>query len=695
MSPFRHFPVFIFCVASFAHAQTSPGAAPNPASPPPHPPDEVHRLDKVVVSAGLDQKTAFDLAQGTSVLTGEELHRLAQATLGETLSGTAGVASSSHGPGASRPIIRGLGGDRIRVLDNGIGALDASNVSPDHQTAIEPLFATRIEVLRGPSTLLYGNSAVGGAVNVINNSIPDPASEGKVRGAAELRGGGAAHERAAVLSAGGGTGGFAAHVNALKQKTSDLRIPGVARIDGDAPASQPAGRLPGSASETASGSIGGAMAWGGGHAGGAVTHYKTEYGVPNGEDTRIKMRQTRFDLEGNITQTFGAFRGAKGRLGAGDYTHSELGSGAIVNTTFKNKAWEGRLELAHLPVGAVSGTIGVQGARSDFSAVGEEVVTPPSLTESGAVFAVEEVKLGEIGSLQFGGRYEGRTIKLGEVDPALPVVPGYAARSGQERKSGAPSGSLGLVLRPAKDWSIGANFAYTERGPTAQELFSNGPHGGTGSYEVGSAALAKEKSTGFDLTVRRRAGFVTGAVSAFLNRFRGYIFEEELPATAIPEKNTGGELTPFQFVARNAKFYGYEAELSFHLVDETSRHVHLDLLTDYVRAEQTTNHQPLPRIPPRRHGARLSYEDGRWGAEFEVRYAARQNRFTADESATSAYTLVNANVSYLIPAERVSYELFVRGKNLTNEEAREHTSFLKEFAPQPGRGVLGGVRMTF
>ncbi|MDO8540143.1 MAG: TonB-dependent receptor [Opitutaceae bacterium] len=688
MFPFRNFPIFVLCIASFAHAQTPPGAsAPAPASPPAHAPDEIHRLDKVVVSAGPDQKTAFDLAQGTSVLTGEELHRLAQATLGETLNGTAGVASSYYGPGASRPIIRGLGGDRIRVLDSGIGALDASNVSPDHQTAIEPLFASRIEVLRGPSTLLYGSSAVGGVVNVINNSIPDTTPEGKAHGAAR--------ERAAVLSVGGGANGFAAQVNALKQKASDLRIPGVARIDEDAPASQPAGRLPGSASDTSSGSIGGTMFWGGGRAGGAVTHYETEYGVPNGEDTSIKMRQTRFDLEGNITQPFGAFRSAKGRLGAGDYTHSEIGGGAIVNTTFKNKAWEGRFELAHLPLGAVTGTVGVQGARSDFSAVGEEVVTPPSLTESGAVFAVEEVKLGAIVSLQFGGRYEGQKIRLGEVDPALPAVPGYAARTGQKRKFGAPSGSLGLVLRPAKDWSIGANLAYTERVPTAQELFSNGPHGGTGTYEVGTAALDNEKSTGFDLSVRRRAGFVTGAVSAFVNRFRGYIFEDELPATAIPEENTGGELTPFQFVARNAKFHGYEAELSFHLVDETTRHVHLDLMSDYVRAEQTTDHQPLPRIPPRRHGVRLSYEDGRWTAEIEARHAARQNRFTADETTTSAYTLLNLNVTYLIPSERVSYELFVRGKNLTNEEVREHTSFLKEFAPQPGRGVLGGVRMTF
>lgn len=695
MFPFRIPYIPLFCTAGLLAAQTPLGLPATGASPPAHPPDEIHRLDKLVVSAGLDHKAAFDLAQGTSVLTGEELHRLVQATLGETLNGIPGVASTYYGPGASRPIIRGLGGDRIRVLTSGIGALDAANVSPDHRSAVEPLFASRIEVLRGPSTLLYGSSAVGGAVNVINNNIPDTAPEpGALRGAAEIRGGGPARERAAVISAGGGTPRFATHINALKQRTRDLRIPGVARIDSDAPADQPAGTLPGSASETSSGSVGGTMFWGHGRAGGAISRSETEYGVPNGEDISIRMRQTRFDLEGSVTQPFGVFRSAKARLGAGDYTHSEVAGAATVNTTFTNKAWEGRLELAHAARGGVTGTIGLQGMRSDFAAEGEEVVTPPSLTQSGAVFALESLKLGEKVSVEIGGRVEGQKIKLGRVSPELPMVTGYAARSGQIKKFAAPSGSVGLVVRPAKDWSIGANLAYTERVPTVQELFSNGPHGGTGTYEVGSAALGNEKSTGFDVSVRRRAGFVTGALSGFVNRFDGYIFEEKLPANALPMERTG-ELTPFQFVARNATFQGYEAELSFHLVDQSPRHVHLNVMTDYVRAEQTTDHQPLPRIPPRRHSVSLAYDDGRLGAEFEVRHAVRQNRFTEHESATPASTVLNLSVTYLIPTKRVSFEVFARGTNLTDEEVREHTSFLKEFAPQSGRGVLGGVRMTF
>jgi len=692
MSAFRHFPFFILCVASLSRAQTPPPPAASPA--PPRDKDHVLHLDKFVVSAGHDPKTAFDLAQGTSVLAGEDLHRLAQATLGETLNGLPGVSSTYYGPGASRPVIRGLGGDRIRVLDNGVGALDASNVSPDHNTALEPLFASRIEVLRGPSTLLYGSSAIGGAVNVIGNAIPGTAPDGRARGALELRGGGAARERAAVLSLGGGDKNFATQVNALKQKSRDLRIPGMARIDADAPAAQPAGTLPGSESETFSGSLGAGLFWGAGRAGAAVTHYETEYGVPSGEGLAIRMRQTRLAVEGEVTQPFGIFRSARGRLGLGDYTHAEF-SGSTVNTTFTNDAWEGRVELAHVPLSAVTGTIGLQAARSDFAAVGEEVVTPPSLTESGAVFALEELKLGERATLQFGGRLEVQRIRLGAVDAALPRLPGYAARSDQRKKFAGSSASLGLVVYPAKDWSIGAALASSERLPTAQELFANGPHGGTGAYEIGTTGLGRERSLGLDVSVRRRAGFVTGSLGGFVNRFRDYIYEQELAPGSIPRVNNPDDLTPFQFVAADARFQGAEVELLFHLVETDARRLHLELSADRVRAQQTTLDAPLPRIPPTRLGAKLNYEDGRWHVVLEARQARSQRRVAAAESPTPGYTVLNASVSCLIPRPHVSYEVFLRGKNLTDEEAREHTSFLKEFAPQPGRGILAGVRMTF
>ena len=693
MSSLRYFSLSFFCTALLARAQT---AAPPPGSSSPGPSHSVERLGAFVVTAGPDPKTAFDLAQGSAVLAGDALRKLAQSTLGETLASVPGVASTYYGPGASRPVIRGLGGDRIRILDNGIGAFDASNVSPDHNTTLEPLFASRIEVLRGPSTLLYGSSAVGGVVNVIDSTIPERAPEGGTTGEFELRAGGAARERSAALSVGSGTKQYAVHVNALGRQTRDLRIAGVPRIDVEAPADQARGRLPDSATKTSS-FAGGASVFGtAGRVGVGVTRYETTYGVPSDDGgISIDMHQTRLDLSADIIRPFGPFRSAKMRVGYGDYRHAELTDGSITNTAFSNRAWEGRVELLHVPLGKITGTVGLQATYTDFAAKGEEVVTPPFTTETMAVFAVEELKLNERLTLQFGGRLEGQTIHVGDVDPDLPPVPGYRARSGQNRRFAGGSGSTGLVFQPTKEWSIGASVAVTSRLPTAQELFSNGPHGGTRAYEVGTTSLGNERSVAVDLNVRRRIGIVTGSIGGFVNRFRHYIFEEELPLGAIPPSRNPSGHTPYQFVARDAVFRGAEAEVTVHLLDREPRHLHLELTSDYVRAEEEASNRPLPRIPPLRFGARLNYEDGRWRADVGFQHARAQRRVAANESLTGDYTLLNANLAYVIPTPRVIYEVFLSGRNLGDADAREHTSFLKEFAPLPGRGVVAGLRLSF
>ncbi len=677
--------------ANFARTQTASPPSPVRTG------DNVQHLDKFVVSAGHDPKTAFDVAQGTSVLAGEELHRLIQSTVGETLSSTPGVSSTYYGPGASRPVIRGLGGDRVRVLDNGIGTLDASTISPDHNTAIEPLFASRMEVLRGPSTLLYGSSAVGGVVNVIDNAVPDQAPDGRTHGDVEVRAGGAARETAGVASVGGGRGSFATRVNLLKQHTRDVAVPGFARIDAEAPPRQPRGTLPGSATDSQSGSIGGGYFWTQGRAGAALSRYESDYGVPTGETpaTSIQMRRTRLDLEAEVNQATSFWRSVKARFGASRYHHAELSGGDTINTRFTNNAWEGRLELGHAPAGPVSGTIGIQAAQSDFAAAGAEVATPPSLTRSGALFALEELMLGRTTTVQLGARYEGQYIRLGEVPAGRPAVGGFSAQTGERKGHDGLSGSLGIVVHPAADWAIAASLALSERLPTNQELFSNGPHAGTRAYEIGNHALTRERSLGLDLSVRRRAGFVTGSIGAFINRFRNFIFEQELPAGTIPESWNEEGLTPYQFVATDARFVGGEAELRLHLMESDGRRLYFEFSSDRVRATETRTRRPLPRIPGTRHGARLGYEDGRWHALIELRHVEAQDRTAPDEAPTAAYTLVNASVSRLFPGPRLSWELFVRGRNLNNAEAREHTSFLKAFAPLPGRGFLAGVRLTF
>ena len=694
MKTFRSFPLFLL-LAGLANAQTAPA---KPASD--H--DAPLALEAMVVSAGPDEKSAFDLAQGTSVLVSDQLRRTVMTTLGGTLAATPGVNATYYGPGASRPIIRGLGGDRVRMLDNGVGSLDASNVSPDHNVSVEPLLVDRIEVLRGPATLLYGNSAVGGVVNVIDNRIPAAAPGHRLGGRTEFRYDSAANERTGVLAVTAGGPEFAFQVNGLRTATDDVRIPGYA--DPANPADE--GTLVNSAVSTKSVSVGGTRFGESGNLGVAVSEYDTVYGVPVGEPIAIDMRQRRADLRAELTRPVGPFKSAKFRLGLADYTHAEVDtSTGLANTTFRNKAYEARLELAQRDAGDLTGTVGLQTSRSDFSAKGEEVVTPPTLTLNHALFVLESWQARPDLTLQLGGRYEFQGIELGAVDPLLPAYPGYSATTGEKRNARGFSLSAGAVYYPAKDYSLGFSLAYTQRLPVAQEVFSNGPHGGTGAYEVGSAGLGKETSLGLDLTLRKRAGFVTGSAGVFLNRIQDFIFEQK-DTTQYFDEDTGAFLPYpeppgaaflpiYQFIAKDALFYGGEAELALHLVDSETHHLHLDLTGDYVRARQTVDDEPLPRIPPLRAGVALRYGSGPWNAGLSLRHSFRQDQVAPGETETAGYTLLGADLSYRFTWSRVEWELFARGTNLTDEDARVSTSFLKDIAPLPGRSLTLGLRLTF
>ncbi len=665
-------------------------------------PGEVLALETVVISAGADAKSAFDLAQGASLLSGDTLHRRLEATLGETLASVPGVNATYYGPGASRPIIRGLGGDRVRMLDNGVGSLDASNVSPDHNVSVEPLLVDRIEVLRGPATLLYGSSAVGGVVNVIDNRIPIAVPDAPVGGRAEVRFDTAANERTGVFALTGGSGSVAVQVNGLRTETDDAEIPGYA--DPANPVDR--GRLMNSAIATKSGSLGGTYFGAKGNAGVAVSEYDTVYGVPVGEPIAIDMRQRRLDFRSEITELSGIFKAAKIRFGLADYTHAEVDTTTgRPNTTFRNRAYEGRIELVQQDAGNLSGSVGLQTSRSDFVATGEEVVTPPTLTYGQALFALESYKVDPALTLQVGGRFEYQSIEVGEVNPLLPAYPDYAVTSGEKRTDHGVSLSAGAIYYPAKDYSVGLSLAYSQRLPVAQELFSNGPHGGTNAYEIGTSRLARETSLGLDLTIRKRAGIVTGAVGAFINRFNDFIFEQHDPNLYFDGDSGGfrpypvatdGEFLPiYHFVAKDALFYGGEVDLTFHLLETETDQLHLDLSSDYVHAEQTTDNQPLPHMPPLRLGAGLRLEHGRWMAGVGVRRAFRQDRVAPDETTTAGYALVGADLSYRWRVADNEWEVFARGTNLADEDARVSTSFLKDVAPLPGRSVTVGVRLGF
>jgi len=693
MSFSRPLPLSLLSVLTLAHAQSGPDHS------------DIHPLDTYFVTAGIDGKTAFDLAQGTSILAGDELRRRAAATLGATLADTAGVSGSYFGPGASRPIIRGLGGERVRMLDNGVGSLDASSISPDHGVSVEPLLVERIEVLRGPATLLYGSSAVGGVVNVIDNRIPSAAPGSSLSGRTELRYESAAHERTGIVSAFAGNATTAIQFNGLRTETDDVAIPGYA----DPADPSHYGTLSNSARTTKNAATGVTRFGALGHLGVAFSAYDSFYGVPVGEPISIDLKQRRVDFRGELTQPFALFKNAKFRFGLADYTHAEIDTtSGRANTTFENQAHEGRVELVQKNLGALSGTVGYQTTRSDFATIGEEVVTPPSLTSNHALFAVETYKLSPALSLEFGARYEWQSIQLGDFADDLTAYPGYAAKSGAKRTDHGLSFSTGAVYYPAKNFSIGLSLSASQRLLVAQELFSHGPHGGTGAYEIGSAGLGRESSLGAELTLRRRAGFITGYVGAFVNRFTDFVFEQrdsqryyaEVTGTfkSYPARTGEVFLPIYQFTAKDALFYGAEAEVQLHLIDRSAQRLHLALLADTVHAEQTSDHEPLPRIPAARVGVGFAYTQIRGSLGAEARHTFRQTRFGPEETETAGHTLIGAHASYHVAAfegTRVGLELFARAENLTNADARLATSFLKDIAPLPGRSFTLGARLSF
>jgi iron complex outermembrane recepter protein len=657
---------------------------------------DVERIqDEIVVSAGGIPRQQLELAQPTTVLTGEELDQQRGQTLGETLASQPGMASTYFGPGASRPVIRGLGGDRVRMLTDGLGSADASNVSPDHAVSLEPLTTERIEVLRGPSTLLYGSTAVGGVVNILDGSVPEILPDRPFSGTVDLSANSVAEETSGALALSGGIGRFAWHADFGKRESEDYDIPGFANLEPDDEDEE--GTVPNSFTETESGSVGFSWIGEGALVGFGYSKFDTLYGIPGegegeeeeavdafakggGESVSIDLEQERLDLKLEVFQPFGPFRGAKLRLGANDYVHQEL-EGEEIGTTFKNEGLEGRFELVQKQRGPWSGSIGAQYADSDLEAIGEEAFVPPTTTRTSAVFAFQEVELGasERFRLQFGGRYETADLAPegeGEGEP-LP-----------DRDFDGVSGSLGLVWVPVDGYSVSLSAARSDRLPTATELYANGPHVATRAFELGDPDLEKEKSLGFDLSLAKTAGRFTGTLNFFLNRFDGYIFEQ-----FTDEVEDG--LPVLLFAQQDAEFKGLELRTLLELFRVGDGHLDLSLGYDEVRAELTDTDEWVPRIPARRFLGGLTYHQQRLRAYVEAVRTEDQDRVARNETPTAGSTVLNAGVSYRLFLGNQVLDLLARGRNLTDEEVRNHVSFLKDQVPLPGRDFSLSLRFSF
>ena len=668
----------------------------------------VTALDEMTVTATPTGQTLFQMVQPATILSNEELQLKLQPTLGETLNGQPGVSSTSFGPGASRPIIRGLGDDRVRMLQNGTSVLDVSNVSPDHAVAVDPSTIRTIEVVRGPATLLYGPNTIGGVVNAIDDRIPEERHEGKWPSGNFTSSLGSADGLEAFSGAVNfGKGPLVFHLDGFTRKTDDLEIPGFARserlrlLDPLPPGETEAyGTLPNSATDTKGAGLGVSYVWDKGFFGISYSGIDSLYGTVAEPDVTIDLRQRRWDARGAFYQPANWIKEIDYKFSYSDYAHTEF-EGAERGTEFLIKGFNGRLELVHEKLGPFEGAFGLETQDNDFSALGEEAFLPSVENQTNSLFVFEEIPLGEKLRLQFGARYDHQT---NDTDANPNFGPGIS------REFDAFSTSVGIVYNPVENYAVILSMAYSQRPPTYVELFANGPHVATGTYEVGDPNLDTEDSISLDLSVRKKAGRITGSANAFYYRFNDFISLAPT-GTDFTDPDSGDLIPIYAYNAVGADFAGGELETTFHLLEPVTappadaksgtpvsvndQRLDLTLRADYVRAENRDSNEPLPRIPPFRSTISLDYEHAGWGARLEGQYAAHQGRHDANELPTDSYFMINAALSYQFELANLNTTLFVKGVNLTDEEARQSTSILKDIAPLAGRGVVVGMRATF
>ena len=681
-------PLSLMLLAAVAHAQADTAARPTST------PTQTTPLAPIFVTANPLGDT--QLIAPTAQLSGDALTRRQADSLGETLNGLPGVSTTTYGPMVGRPIIRGMDGDRIRLLQNGVAAYDASSLSYDHAVPQDPLSIERVEIVRGPAALLYGGNAVGGVVNTIDNRIPREAIEG-VAGALDARYGGANSVRAGAAQVEGGNGRFAFHVDAFDREASKLRIPGYARssaqraIDGpDTP--QPYGNVPNSDGRVHGGAAGASYTWADGFAGLSYSGYESNYGSVAEEDVRLRMRQERLAFASEVRNLSGPFTKLKFDFAYTDYRHKEVDNGETA-TTFRNRGYEARIEARHRRIGPFEGAIGVQFGRNTFSALGDELLVPSTRTNSVALFGLEEWQVDPALKLSLGGRLE--HVK---VDPDPAGVEKFAGAQPRDFNAGSVSAGALFSLTPV--WSVAANVAYTERAPTFYELYSNGPHDATGQFLIGNPNASKEKAVSTDLSLRYASGPNRGSVGVFYNRFSNYLTEYNTGRVVDDDgepvaPGADGSLNEAIYRGVRAEFYGVELDGKWRAFSRRGHTVDLELTADYTHARNVDTGQPLPRIAPLRATLAADYGYGPFGARAQVTHAWSQHRVPDNDFPTDGYTSLGVMLTYKFRVGATHWLAYLRGDNLTNQEIRYATSVVRGFAPQGGRSVMAGLRTTF
>jgi iron complex outermembrane recepter protein len=642
-------------------------------------------LEDIVVTGapyGISQRASVI---ATDVVDEQTLATAPAASLGDLLNGRPGVRSTDFAPGASRPVIRGLSGPRVQVLTNGIGLIDASSVSPDHAVATDPAEANRIEIIRGPATLVYGGSAIGGVVNVLDDRIPTEIPEGGVSGVVSTQASSVDDGRSAFGRVTVGSGNFAFNVDGVKRKTDDYDIPAPAisarRAAAEGLAREDTGTQPNSYTDLETWGVGGSYIGDKGFAGVSYKNTDSEYGTVAEESVFIKLNQKRWDARGEYRFDRGPFSALRGSYGHADYTHTEFEAVGEPGTIFNSDGWEGRADLVQRERNGWNGAVGVQALSRNFEAIGEEAFVPSVKIDELGLYTVQRLDLGNHG-FEGGLRYDRRELSGTPIGGASEVT----------REFDNWSASAAAFIRPTAGLFLGLSLAHNERAPSEVELFADGVHIATAAYETGDLTLNSEKVTTLEGTAHYDRGRFTGDLHVYHSWYNGFIDERPTGDEFYFEEED--EFFPiYRFVQTDAKFYGFELEGAYALWQDGDRKLSLEGAADYVHAQ--TDFGPAARIPPYSVTGRLAWTSTKFDASAEVRHVGEQDRVANEfELPTDDYTLVNASVA-VRPFSQQNVTLFAEARNLTNEEAREHVSFLKDIAPLPGRNLRVGVAYRF
>jgi iron complex outermembrane receptor protein len=675
-------------------------------------------VDEIIVTSSL-QQTRAETALPVNVLSGEALREKAASTLGETLKELVGVNSASFGSGVGLPIIRGQTGNRVQVLQGGVSNMDASAISPDHANSVEAILAERIEVIRGPATLLYGNGAIGGVVNVIDNRIPTSVPEA-FSGLMETRNDSVSDQQTTVLKLEAGAGNFAFHLDGTYRESNNTTIPGFAvnprTVDiGDEEALEQLldskGQIDNSQTRAHANTGGFSWNFDGGYIGASVAHSRSNYGLPaaahahhEGEDhadedhaedelvheeesgIRIAMQQNRYDFEG-LRELDGFFTRVQGKISTVDYQHAEIEADGAIGTVYSNEGSEGRFTLTQSPIGNLEGVTGLQVGSKTFSAVGEEAYIAATDIKSLGLFTVQSLDVGDF-IYEFGLRAEQQRMDQ--------------AGSACDDSTNSLSGSASALWRVRDDTNLMLALAHSQRAASVEERFSNiangsctepaDPelliaHAATQRFEIGDPLADKEQSTNIEIGLRRHMGTVTGDLNLFYNNIKDYLYM----------RDTGVYVDDVQ-IARmthdDAVFTGVEAEFSLPISEGQRHFTELSVFGDYVRARLDANGN-APRIPPMRYGAEVVHTHSDWQYKLRVTQVAKQEGTALNERPTNGYTMVNASVDYHANLLGNELTLFGKANNLLDEEVRNHASLLKDVAPEAGRNVVLGLRFEF